>query len=238
MTRSLVEALEQLTLRQDLRYLSCLTYKEVIKKRGLFRQHKAWCPQCFEQWEQEKKPIYEPLLWSFKDANYCLHHNCQLSDRCPYCNSTQKAIANNSRLGYCDKCQQWLGKKRHTNSLSSENVRENYLIAKGIGELIVCTPQLKFQPRLKNLKQKLKLILFGFERAVHRDLGQYVVLIKLIEKLKIDLQQNYTKAVDLTKIIIPVCDRAKISVSQLMIDNRETLAEELGRNIETDYEIF
>ena len=38
MTRSLVDALEQLTLWQDLRYLSCLTYQRVIKDRGLKRQ--------------------------------------------------------------------------------------------------------------------------------------------------------------------------------------------------------
>lgn len=81
MTRSLVDALEQLTLRQDLRYLSCLTWKGVIRERGLFRQNKAWCPQCFEQWRKENKTIYEPLLWSFKDVNYCLQHNCKLCDR-------------------------------------------------------------------------------------------------------------------------------------------------------------
>ena len=33
MTRSLVNVLEQLTLRQDLRYLSCLTYQGVIRDR-------------------------------------------------------------------------------------------------------------------------------------------------------------------------------------------------------------
>lgn len=93
MTRSLILALERLTLRQDLRYLSCITWKGIIQERGLFRQQKAWCPQCFEQWRQDGKPIYEPLLWSFKDVNYCPQHNCQLIDRCPKCNSSQKAIA-------------------------------------------------------------------------------------------------------------------------------------------------
>ena len=96
MTRSLTQALESLTLRQDLRYLSCLTWKGIIKERGLFRQHKAWCPQCFEQWRQENKPIYEPLIWSFKDISYCSEHNCQLVDRCPHCESQLKAISDRS----------------------------------------------------------------------------------------------------------------------------------------------
>lgn len=107
MTRSLIDTPEQLTLREDLSYLSCVTYQEVIKDRNLFRQHKAWCPHCFQQQKQEKQTIYEPLLWSFKDVNYCLEHNCQLSDLCPHCDSPQKAIANYSSLGYCDRCKQY-----------------------------------------------------------------------------------------------------------------------------------
>ena len=39
MTSSLVDALENLTLRQDLKFLSCLTWKGIIKQRGLFRQN-------------------------------------------------------------------------------------------------------------------------------------------------------------------------------------------------------
>ena len=109
MTQSVILALENLTLRQDLKFLSCLTWKGIIKERGLFRQEKAWCPQCFEQCSQERKPIYEPLLWSFRDVNFCPQHNCQLIDRCPYCGSSQKAITNNSRLGFCSRCKSWLG---------------------------------------------------------------------------------------------------------------------------------
>ena len=112
MTRSLVEALEKLTLRQDLKFLSCLTWEGIIKDRGLFRQNKAWCPQCFEQWRIEKKPIYEPLLWSFKDVNFCPKHHCRLIDRCPHCNSSLKAIANSSRLGFCSQCKSWLGSEQ------------------------------------------------------------------------------------------------------------------------------
>ena len=237
MTRSLVDALENLTLRQDLKFLSCLTWKEIIKERGLFRQNKAWCPQCFEQWQIEKQPIYEPLLWSFKDVNFCLQHHCPLCDRCPHCDSQQRAIANNSRLGYCDRCKQWLVKSTLTEYSSPEDAQKNYLIAKGIAELIACTPKLKYYPNLKDLKNKLKLILFCFERAIHQDLGQYIVLIKLIEKLKIDLKQNYSKPINLTDIIIPVCQQAKITLFQLFESNYDSLAQILAQNIKTDYQI-
>ncbi|BAU65486.1 hypothetical protein STA3757_28730 [Stanieria sp. NIES-3757] len=238
MTRSLVDALEKLTLRQDLRFLSCVTWKGIISDRGLFRQYKAWCPLCFETWRQARKLIYEPLLWSFREVDFCPEHQCELCDRCPHCDSFQKAISDFSVPGYCSRCRHWLGKSDNTKSSLQEDFKQNHFILQGIGDLIALTPQLKHQPNLKSLKHKFKLILFCFERAIHHDLGQYVVLIKLIEKLKIDLKQNYFKPINLTEIIIPVCQQAKISVSQLFENNYENLAQILAQNIETDYKIL
>lgn len=238
MTRSLVDVLEQLTLRQDLRYLSCLTWKEVIKERGLFRQYKAWCPQCFEQWRQENKPIYEPLLWSFKGVNHCPQHHCRLIDRCPHCDSLSKAIADFSVPGYCHKCKHWLGKTTSVESSLPEDSKANDFIVRGIGDLIALTPQLKHQPNLKSLKHKFKLILFCFERSIHQDLGKYVESIELIQKLKIDLRQNYSKPINLTEIIIPACQQAKISLAQLFENDYDNLTRILTQNIEIDYKIL
>ncbi|MBE9048285.1 TniQ family protein [Pleurocapsales cyanobacterium LEGE 10410] len=148
--------MEQLTLRQDLRYLSCLTYQGIIKERGLFRPSKAWCPQCFEARRQENKVIYEPLLWSFKDVNYCLQHNCQLCDRCPHCDSQQRAIANHSYLGFCDRCKHWLGCDTN-NTETKINETESQTII-GIGELIATAPLLNSPPTLRDLMIKLQLI--------------------------------------------------------------------------------
>ena len=136
LTGSLTQALKQLTLRQDLHFLSFLTWKGIIRERGLFRQNKAWCPQCFEQRRREKKPIYEPLLWSFKSVDFCLQHNCELLEQCPHCSSQQKAIANFSIPGYCCKCRRWLGEHEETGSSSQDNFRESYFIVKSIGENI------------------------------------------------------------------------------------------------------
>lgn len=80
-----------------------------------------------------KQPTKAKLQY-FRDVIvYCLQHNCQLCDRCPHCDSTQKAIANNSRLGFCDKCKQWLGNERND---EVEIVDKERQIITGIGELI------------------------------------------------------------------------------------------------------
>lgn len=228
MTQSLIDALEQLILRQDLWYLSCLTYKEVIKERSLFRPSKAWCPQCFEQWQQEKRTIYEPLLWSFKDVNYCLKHNCQLSDRCPHCDSTQKAIANNSRLGYCDRCKQWLGNNLNNEVEIAEKERQ---IVAGIGELIAISPNLYSPPTLPDMIQKLKLIQFSFERSLRRDLTQFIALGKVLEQLKIAITKYPNKPLNLISLLIPVCNLADISVALLFKKDISTLGKILDINL-------
>ncbi|MDJ0595946.1 MAG: TniQ family protein [Pleurocapsa sp. MO_226.B13] len=227
MTRSLVTILEQLTLRQDLRYISCLTYQGVIRDRSLFRQHKAWCPQCFVQRKQEKQIVYEPLLWSFKDVNYCLQHNCQLSDRCPHCDSPQKAIANHSRLGYCDKCKQWL-----SNNLNNEVeiIDKECQIVTGIGELIAATPELDSPPALPDVIQKLKLIQFSFERSLRQDLTQFVALGKVLEQLKIAILQHPDKPLNLVNLIIPVCNSANVSIAQFFKEDISGISKILNIN--------
>lgn len=230
MTRSLVDALEQLTLCQDLRYLS-LTYKEVIKERGLFRQHKAWCPQCFEQWRQENKTLYEPLIWSFKDVNYCSQHHCQLVDRCPYCDSQLKAISDRSIIVFCDRCKKWLGSESKfiTNSLES-----NLLNTREIENSIAVIYSLNYQLTLPDVMRKLQLIHFYFEKAINQDLTQLIALGKTMEQSKITFTSHYDKPLSLVKLLIPVCETAKISISQFFNEDLSALSQILALNFNTD----
>ena len=236
MTRSLILALENLTLRQDLKFLSCLTWKGVISDRGLFRQERAWCPQCFEQWRVEKKTIYEPLLWSFRDVGFCLAHNCQLSNRCPHCSSSLKAIANSLHLGFCSRCKSWLGSDRDDNqALLIDDFEDHRQIITGIGDLIAITPGLIFPPTLTDLIRKLQLIHFCFERGVNQDLTKFIALGKIMEQLKITLTKHYDKPLNLIKLLIPVCHQAKISLTQFLSEDFQALSAILFRNLEINY---
>ena len=233
MTRSLVEALEKLTLRQDFKFLSSLTWKGIIKDRGLFRQNKAWCPKCFEQWRQEKKPIYEPLLWSFKDVNFCPQHHCQLKDRCPNCDSQQRAISNSSRLGFCSQCKSWLGSEQvNKEVLLIDNFEKDSQKITGIGDLIAVTPLLDVPPTLPNVMRKLQLIHLCFEKAVNQDLTQFIALGKIMEQLKITLKQHHNKPINLVNLLIPVCDRATISLAQFLSQDFQSLSAILFSNLD------
>jgi hypothetical protein len=237
-TQSLVQALKELTQRKDLNFLSLLTWKKVINERELFRPYRAWCPQCNEQWRQGREVIYEPLLWSFKEVDICLHHNCLLVDECPHCSSRLPVIANSLKLGFCSRCKGWLGCERDERQDFKTNELEwNQYKVRSIGDLIAVAPKLEYQPTLENLTRKLQLILFCFERAVNQDLNQFIKLGKIMEQLKIALGQHYNKPFHLIQLVIPVCYQANISISQLFLENFKSLSEILLKNFQINYSL-
>jgi hypothetical protein len=211
MTGQLVTVLEELTMRQDLRFLTLLSWKGMIYDKGLFRNHRAWCPCCLEEWKQHNKTIYEPLLWSFKDVEFCLIHKQRLIEECPHCGSHLPAIAKLSSAGFCSRCYGWLGQE-----IKGEEEIEKYQVnIQGISELIALTPQLGYEPIPIELTRKLQLILLVFGQAIGKDLLLLEDLGRIMESLKIASKTNQNQPYHLVKLIIPVCEKAKISVSQL-----------------------
>jgi hypothetical protein len=237
-TQSLVQALEELTQRKDLKFLSLLTWKGVINEKGLFRQYRAWCPQCNEQWRQENKVIYEPLLWSFREVDFCPHHNCLLVDKCPHCSSRLPVISNSLQLGFCSRCKGWLGSRGEESPvLTTDELEWNQYKIRSIGDLIAVAPRLEYQPTLKDLTRKLQLILFSFERAVNQDLTHFIKLGKIMERLKIALTQYANKPFHLIDIIIPVCYQANISIFNLFLEDLNSLSNILFSNFKISYSL-
>lgn len=60
-----VTALQGLTLRQDVGFLTMLPWAAVFPQRNLLRSTKVWCVTCYAQWRTNNQIIYEPLLWTF-----------------------------------------------------------------------------------------------------------------------------------------------------------------------------
>ena len=126
LARDWVQALETRTGRRDLRFLTLLTWAEVISATGLLRSERAWCPVCYEEWRRAGQVVYEPLLWNLQAVVACPRHRRRLQLQCPYpdCRQSQPLLTPHSRPGYCSRCQRWLG-------LSSESVVSGVAIADG-----------------------------------------------------------------------------------------------------------
>ena len=164
MAIDLVQALQGLTKRNDLSFLTFLFWGEIIPSRNLFRVQRAWCPYCYEEWRTDNKVIYEPLLWTVSEVLVCPHHREQLSSQCPHCNQQLPLLSWRSRPGFCSNCDAWLGVADYVEtpviSGKSEVLSKNELqwetwVARVIGELISSTPS--FKSPLSNVPTNIRL---------------------------------------------------------------------------------
>lgn len=141
-----VQALEQLTLRRDLRFLTMLTFADVLSPRGLLRRAQAWCPACYEEWRETDWVIYQPLLWALEVIQVCPRHGLRLHLRCPYadCGHELSALAPRAQAGYCPQCERWLGNPSpHEGNAQGPGVEEKerqQWVGMVVGELLAAAP--------------------------------------------------------------------------------------------------
>ena len=104
-----VTALQTLTLRDDLKFLTMLPWAEVFTQRNLLRSSRAWCPSCYEDRRISGQTIYEPLLWTLLDVQICVKHHRRLNAQCQYCHQKLSWLTRSGKSGYCSQCGEWLG---------------------------------------------------------------------------------------------------------------------------------
>lgn len=151
MAQSLLGALSALTLRPELKFLTFLSWSNVLPDRGLLRPHAAWCPVCYEDWKEKQQQIYEPLLWKLKVITVCTYHQIFLSFKCPHCQQLLPQLQSCSLPGYCPKCYQWLGGNIGSHSslqetLTLDDLSWQNFVTKNVGELLASAPSLSTLP--------------------------------------------------------------------------------------------
>jgi TniQ len=110
LVKSLLRSLEELTGQQNLFQLSLLRRAGEIFAFSLLRSYQAWCPICYQEWRNDNRVIYTPLLWLLLSSDICIRHPHQvLLEQCTYCHLRFLALTEQSCPGYCSKCHQWLG---------------------------------------------------------------------------------------------------------------------------------
>lgn len=125
---SLVEVLEKLTGRTNLASLTMMPFSRLISPRRLMNSESAWCPYCLEEWKAKEQTVYFPLLWSLKESRKCPVHRCFLSWACPHCNAASPVIASRTVMGYCHRCNGWLGYAPKAKSRTQRIVNKNVFI--------------------------------------------------------------------------------------------------------------
>lgn len=138
MSAEWVRALEKCTLRKDLRFLTMLSWAEILSQRNLFRSIRAWCPMCYERRRATGDAVYDPLFWELEVFTICPEHGQPLQLRCPYCDRTLPILDRRSKPGHCAKCGEWLGLPSSYiggRDLEPEELKWQTWIAGAIGEV-------------------------------------------------------------------------------------------------------
>jgi hypothetical protein len=151
--RDFVRALESLTHRSGLRYLTLLPWEHVLPHQGgIQRRSRAWCVQCLHMGKAGARPVYEPLLWTLKPVTLCPLHQQPLSFVCPSCKVQNGVLDPRTRPGYCSKCGQWLAPLPiatvlpDNRVLNNDDLRWGDWVAKVLGEILAAAPRLSFAP--------------------------------------------------------------------------------------------
>lgn len=151
-----VSVLETLTLRSDLRFLTMLPWANVLPRRNLFRPTRAWCASCYQEWRTNDQAVYEPLLWTLREAKVCLRHRQYLRTACQHCGKHLSWLARDAKPGCCSKCNRWLGAHSESQSqdglVAGSDLRWHRWVVKNLEEMILSETYLSSPSRERTSK--------------------------------------------------------------------------------------
>lgn len=137
-----VDALQLGTMRGDLRFLTLLSFKDLLWELAIFRRHRAWCSACYEEDRASGHPVYERLLWALQTVTVCPQHRRRLEKVCPHCSQSSKPFTVYSRPGHCFKCQTWLGNSDPVRPAPGQSTDEEFWYASEAGGLLCAAPHI------------------------------------------------------------------------------------------------
>ena len=145
-----VGALQDLTCRQELRFLTMLPLKDLFSIQKLLRKSRAWCPECYECWKQIGTPIYEPLQWALEVVTVCPAHRRILNTSCPHCKRRIPVLPRLSVPGICSNCKQWLGISTLSRPVGKDLLVDPQMewqswVVLQLGSILSALPELKLQ---------------------------------------------------------------------------------------------
>lgn len=148
----LIDIIELLTSREDLNEISLLNWTSILNKSvGIINPKKRWCPNCFNDWSRDKKPIYEPLLWHLKRINTCSVHKVLLQDTCYKCHKSPPYFTAKIQIGFCPYCSTFLGREYIEDNQISLTDSEKYYIS-GFSELLIMNSSINACPTSYSVK--------------------------------------------------------------------------------------
>ena len=226
-----VRALETLTLRSDLRFLTMLTWSEVLPSRGLLRSKKAYCPACYQEWRSCGQVIYEPLLWMINQVKICPRHQCRLRLQCFHCVQSLPPLAWCSRPGYCSKCSGWLGiflnvQLQNFELVTQEEWHRHAVVVDAIGDLMAAAPRLTSPPKRERIAQVLSACVDELGE------GSIAAFARLLKQPRNTVWVWHNgQVLPSLDILLKICDCLEISLMDFLIQDVAVIAQGRIKNL-------
>jgi AraC-like DNA-binding protein len=163
--------LRKLTCREEVVCLTMHYWRSLLNPGRMLRQHHAWCPRCYEAALQNGVTLYEPLAWRLQCVEVCPVHQRRLADTCPHCGRRFTTLSNRAVVGFCPKCQHWLGDP----ASAGENLPPDSPVSRlahAVGRLLALAPQVapahwnRMSQIIETLKQQRQVTYTHLERTL------------------------------------------------------------------------
>ncbi len=216
-----ISAIQNLTSKQELCFLTMLPWKGLIAKSKLLREVRAWCPCCYQEWYETERPIYDPLLWSLHPVTACLKHKRFLRHHCNHCNKHITPLVRRQRSGFCPHCSQWLGVSTDNTSpvneiLTGDQLRWHTWVFDHIGTILATASRL---PSLSNNSAVIADLVSACIQMITRgDLQAFVRRFNSFSQRTIDMWRRGDGLPELGRLM-DFCYRTDVSMRDVLLGN-------------------
>ncbi len=217
MATELVSVLQKLTKQPTLRFLTLLTWAEVLTTRNLLRPNKAWCPLCYFEWNQNGIPIHEPLAWSISTITVCCQHQQPLLHLCPHCGETIYHLSWNSKLGFCCRCHNWLGiscRLSPTQLMTDSDWQWQFFVGQQIGYILAHAPYLMQIPQKQKLANAIDSCIVSYFQGKAKTFADLMFFSPTVPS---DWRSG--RALPVLNLLLRVCYRLSISLLDFLTGN-------------------
>ncbi len=171
-TQAFTRTLQFLTGRRDLLFLTLNHWFGGFRRQSPVREHKAWCPHCYQDASSANRIVADHLSWNLRDVNLCSVHHSPLVELCPHCNHQPLWLQAIALPGFCPFCFKWLGQSRTATPALSDPANYEYelWVASSVGEVLAAPDAVTPSPR-EQLIEKVKRSMARRPTAYARLLG-------------------------------------------------------------------
>ncbi len=220
--RSTLDALELLTLRTDLRGLALTALTEILPIRGLTRKTLAWCPLCYEEWEESGQILYDPLLWMFREISTCTRHGVRLHTHCPHCARSLPHLTWRSRPGYCAFCSgtRFVRQEDGVRTVTADphEFAWQQWVTHALGGVVARLPGINIEPKRERIRQ---VVSDAVEHLTDGNAAEFARLLGLPRVTVENWRQG--KRIPELDMLLRLCYRLDLSLCEVLFEGEERL---------------